>query len=721
MGSARQAASGQATGGQATHVDVSLTSPDFFTVLRASALLGRVYGAEEAQPGRDGVAVLSYALWQGHFGADAGVVGRTIHLGERPYTVIGVMPKAVQFPASTGLFLPLAPTPEQAANRVGHNYQVVGRLRPGVSVHEAQAELGLIAKRLATAYPATNLGWSVRVEPLLDTISGNMTPLFFRLIQAATAFVLLVVCANIANLQFVRGLARRPEIAVRVALGASRGRLLRQLLTENLLLGAMGMLGGLALAAVWLRVCVTTMPPEVARYVAGWSSISLNGRVLAFSLLLALTAGVASGLLPAMRALRVDLVDQLKAGSRTTSGSRQTHRLRDIFAVAQIALSVLLVVGAALMCKGMWAMLHMADAHEPSRVLTLTVDLPAGRYATDAKLAAWYRDSLEQLRALPGVSQAEVSTALPDGQDGWLDDVRIENRPLEPGKFQSATHLAVSGGYFGALHVALLRGRSFTAADTIETQPVALVSERFVEQYFPHENPIGRRIQMGAPSGDPHANAQRWVRIVGVAEDVNYVWIDRTVSPAVYLNVAQMPPSGVHYVVTTAGDPLALAPGVRRTFLDLDRTVSLEEVQSYRQYLNHNLAGLMYAAATVTVDAAIGLLLAAIGIFGVMANLVAERTREIGVRIAMGARPADMLRMILRRAAWLAGIGVTAGVVLAAELAHVSANLLFGVRPDDPVVFACITAMVLALTLLVSWGPARRAARTDPIRALRSE
>jgi len=683
-------------------------------------MLGRVYQPTEAEPGHDNVAVLSYPFWKSYFGSDPAAVGRTIHLGDRAYTVIGVMPKAVQYPASTDLFLPLATTPQQESDRTAHDYQVLGRLRPGVTLPQAQADLSLIADRLAVSYPASNFGWSARVQPLLETISGDMTPLFFRLILVATAFVLLVVCANIANLQFVRGLARQPEIAVRVALGAGRMRLLRQLITENLLLGSLGMIAGLGLAAVWLHICVVSMPAAVARYVAGWSSISLNGRALAFSLLLALVAGVASGLLPALRALRVDLVAQLKSGSRNTSGSRQTHRLRDIFAASQVALSVLLVIGAALMCKGMWSLLHMADAHQPDQVLTFGVDLPHGRYGTDAKLAAWYTSSLDRLRALPGVTHAEVATALPDGEDGWTDDIRMENRPTQRGKFQSATHLAVSGGYFEALHIARIAGRSFSSADTLDSQPVALVSQKFVERYFPGENPIGRRIQIGQASPG-QTQSQVWIRIVGIVEDVSYLWIDRNIPPAVYLNAAQMPPPGATYVVVTEGNPLNLAPAARRALASLDPTVPLEQVQTYRKYLANNLAGLMYVAATLTFDAAVGLLLAGIGIFGVMANLVAERHREIGVRIAMGAQPGDMLRMILRRAGLLSGIGVAAGAILAAALANLSANLLFGVQPNDPVIFLSITSGILAMTMLVSWGPARRASQIDPVRALRSE
>jgi putative ABC transport system permease protein len=703
--------------GDALHVQAALTSASFFEVLRANALLGRVYQDGECLPGHNAVAVLSYPFWQRHFGADRSVLGRSIDLDGRAYTVIGVLPKSMQYPSVAEVFLPLAPTPQQLENRTAHDYMVVGRLRSGVSVHQAQEELRVIGERLSKAYPASNLGWSVRVEPLLDGINGPLTPLYYRLILAATGFVLLVVCANVANLQFVRGLSRRPEIAVRTALGAGRGRLLRHLLTENLVLGGLGAAGGLVLAAICMHLCVIAMPKSIEKYISGWSNISLNGRALAFSLFLALAAGMISGLMPALKALRIDLVSELKAGSRTTSASRETHRLRDLFSVSQIAFSVLLVIGAALMCKGMWSMLHVADVYQPKQVLTFHVDLPAGRYAADERRAAWFTESLEKLRALPGVTRAEITTALPQGQEAWNDDFQIENRPVPPGKFQSALRLAVTAGYFNSLHIHGVSGRSFSGSDSINTQPVAIVSRKFAEMYFPAESPIGHRIQMGT-AGNPQV---RWARIVGVVDDVNYLWIDRAVEPAVYLNAVQIPPAGATYVVTTSGDPMASVTGVRQALGALDTTIPLDEVQTYETYLNVEFTGLIYAAVMLTIDALIALLLAAIGIFGVLANMVAERTQEIGVRIALGAGPQVVLAMILRRAALLTGIGVVVGTVLAAGLARLTANLLFGVRPDDPAVFLSIIAAITLIAFLVSWGPARRAASIDPMRALRTE
>ncbi len=703
--------------GEVQSVTAGYTSANFFSVLRATPLLGRVYDASECVPGKDNVAVLSFAFWNKHFGADASVVGRTIRMEDHVYSIVGVMQKSMQYPSTADVFLPLAPTAPQAANRTFHSYLVVGRLRAGVTVQQAQSEMRVIAERLASAYPASNQGWSAKVEPLLDKINGDYTPMYIRLVLAATGFVLLVVCANVANLQFVRGIARRPEIAVRTALGAGRNRLLGHLMMENIVLGLLGAVGGLMFAAISLHLCAISMPDRVARYVAGWSNISLNGRALAFSFAIAVGAGFVSGLLPALKALRINLVDQLKAGSRTTSGSRQTHRLRDMFAISQIAFSVLLVIGAALMCKGMWSMLHVANVYQPDQSLTFAVTLPESRYNSDEKMAAWYQTSLERLRGLPGVTHAEVTTALPRGEDSWSDNVGIENRPAVPGKFQSAAHLVVSAGYFQALHIPLVSGRVFNNSDTLRSQPVAIVSHRFAERYFPGDNPIGHRIRMGSAPDEKAV----WMRIVGVVSDVNYEWVDREDAPAVYMNVAQLPPAYVNYLLTTTGKPLLLASSVHAALAGIDSRIALNAMQTYQQYLNESLTGLLYVAVMLTVDAGIGLLLAAIGIFGVMANTVAERSREIALRMVMGANPQDMLRMILQRAAILTGAGVVSGIVLATALARVSASLLFGVSPNDPTVFLSITAAITAIALLVSWGPARRAASIDPMRAIRTE
>jgi putative ABC transport system permease protein len=704
--------------GDAAHVQAELTTPSFFRVMRTNAFLGRVFDSSETERGKNSVAVLSYGFWRSHFGSDPGVLGRKIELDQHVYTVIGVMPKTMQYPSTADLYLPLAPSDAQLGNRSAHDYLVIGRLRRGITPPQAQAELNVIAEHLAGQYPATNRGWGVKIEPLLDDINGEYTPLYFNLVLGATLFVLLVVCANVANLQFARGLARRTEIAMRTALGASRVRLLRQLLTENILLGLVGAAGGLVFAMVYMRFSIVSMPERVARYMAGWSNISLNGRALALSLLLAVGAGVISGFAPAVVAMRVNLVDQLKSGSRAIAGTGRSRWLRNVFAVAQISLAVALVIGAALMSKGMVAMMHSADQHNPARMLTFSVHLPAARYDTAQKRAAWHQQSLDKLRSLPGVKHAEVTTALPHSDFGWLDDCQIENRPLAPGKLQSALRLPVSAGYFSAFNIPMISGRAFTPDDNVGSQPVAVVSQQFAARYFPGESPVGRRIRMGTGS----RNQTPWLTIVGVVDETNYfLFLPRPDSGEVYLSAAQIPPAEAIYSVITSGDPMAIAPTARKALAQIDPALPLDELETYAEYMREKLIGLAYVAVMLGTDALIALLLAAIGIFGVMANMVGERTREIGVRLAMGARREDVLRMILRRASWITATGLAVGLLLASGLAHGVANLLYGVSPNDLAVFSVIPATIALIALGSSWIPARRAARIDPMVALHDE
>ncbi len=703
--------------GDPAHVHAEFTSPSFFSVMRTSAFMGRVFDQSETQQGKSSVAVLSYPYWKSHFGSDPNILGQLIELNQRAYTVIGVMPKTMQYPSTADFFLPLAPSDAELSDRSAHNYLVIGRLRKGVTPGEAQAELNVVADQLAHSYPATNQGWTVKIESLLSTVNGEYTNVYFSLVQGATFLVLLVVCANIANLQFARGIARRPEIAMRTALGAGRGRLMRQLLTENILLGLIGGAGGLLFAAMDMRVSEAAMPERVARFMAGWSNISLNGRTLGYSLLLAVMAGVFSGFAPALAALRINLVEQLKAGSRSVVGSGRSHRLRNLLAVSQISLAVALVIGAALMCKGMLGMLHLTDRYHPAEILTFNVHLPDTRYDTAQKQSAWYSQSLDRLRAIPGVESAELAGALPNTDYAWVDGCSIEHRPPMPGKTLTALRLPISAGYLGAFQIPIISGRGFKQGDELQKQPVAIVSQKFVADNFPGENPIGHRIRMDTGTQEEAP----WLTIVGVAQDASYsIWL-RDQPGAVYLDAAQLPPSGMIYAIRTRMDPLTLAPAARKALATLDSGLPIDEVQTYAQLMHERLTGMFFVAAMLGFDALIALLLSAIGIFGVMANLVGERTREIGLRLAMGAQQDDVLRMILKRAGWLTGVGVCSGLVLAFALAHGEADLLYQVSPNDPVVFSGITAAVIAIALLASWMPARRASRIDPIAALRDE
>jgi putative ABC transport system permease protein len=732
--------------GDAEQVQAGQVSPNFFSVVRANPILGRVFYPSETEPGRNSVAMLSGYFWKHRFDADPGILGRKIELDQHAYTIVGVMPQTLQYPPTTDVLIPFAPDAAQLGNRGAHDYLVLGRLRKGVTPDQAQAEMNVLAERLARNYPATNQGWQIKLVPLLNDLNGFYGPFFFSLMLGATLFVLLVVCANVANLQLARGIARRPEFAMRTALGAGRWRITRQLLTENILLGLVGAAGGLLVGQVYMRVSVLSLPQVVGRFITGWSNISLNQRAMALSLLLAVGAGAISGFAPALAALRVNLVDQLKSGSHAIAGAGRSRWLRHVFAVAQIALAVLLVIGAGLMARGMMGMLHAADRYDPGHMLFFTVHLPPARYDAPEKLAAWQNASLEKLRALPGVKDAELTTTPPLGDLELPDDCQIENRPLLPGKFQSALRIQVSPGYFAAFHIPLASGlpsgRLFNPGDDLRSQPVAIVSRGFAVRYFPGESPLGHRIRMGAGRSDqtgPTDESARegeygnrvtgagrndqspWMTIVGVVEETEYGFFNGVHAPAVYMDAAQLPPASVMFAVTAEGDPLALAPSARKALAGLDPALPLDGLQTYAQFMRDHTIGMRWLAGNLGVDALIALLLAGIGIFGVMANLVAERTREIGVRLAMGARREDVLSMMLRRAAWLSGTGLLIGLALAVAMAYGLGSVISFVHPNDPIMFAGITAAVAAISVASSWLPARRASRVDPMVALRDE
>jgi len=488
------------------------------------------------------------------------------------------------------------------------------------------------------------------------------------------------------------------------------------LLTENVLLGLIGAVGGLALAQANLHWSATQMPARIARMLAGWSTISINGRVVCFSLVVAIGAGLISGLMPALAAMRIELVGQLKSGSRSIAGAGRAKWLRIVFAVTQIALALSLAIGAVLMAKGMGSMLHLGDRNNPQQMLVFRFHLPSARYDTAEKQAAWWTQSLTALRAQPGAKQVEVTSTLPLSDDGWVNDCEIENQPLAPGQFRGALRLPVSNGYYDEFHIPILSGRAFNQSDVISTQLVAIVSRDFVARYFAGQNPLGKHIRLGkGPDQTP------WLTIVGVAADTDYTLFRRDTDPVAYLSTAQLPPNSANYAVTTEGDPKELGPALRKTLANLDAGVPIIDMETYAQRLDEQLTGLKFVDRTLRVDAIVALLLAAIGIFGVMANLVAERTREIGVRLAMGASREDVLGMMMKRAARLAAVGLAFGLVLAFFLAHGVANLLYGVSPSDPVVFSGITVAVAGVAVVASWIPARRAARIEPMAALRDE
>ena len=703
--------------GQSEHVKAERATGNLFKLFRIEPQLGRNFAAGEDQPGRDGEAVLTHAFWQSHFGGRSNAIGQNIVLDGRPYTVIGVMPQSFDHVAFTDLWLPLALSPQQQNDRASRNYTLVGRLQSGVTVAAASAELNAIAATIGRQSPLTNQGWTVRVRRLVETINGDLTPTFTRIILAATLLLMLVVCANISNLQLARTLRRAPEMAVRSALGSSRLRLVRQLLAESLVQSMLGAVGGILLARVALRADLAAMPPQVSRFLAGWSDTHLSIRALAYSIAVAVAAGLLAGVAPALAGMRVNLLEQLKLGGRSVSGSGRSHRLRSIFAGAQIMLATALVASAACIAASMYSMLHATAQFAPRQALTFAAYLPKSHYATPVRQAAFVRDSLDRLRTLPGVRSAAFTTALPYNNTGvWWQDLKIVGDAVLPGQSRTTQRLTVSPGYFGVLGLPLVRGRLLSTSDGMDAPPVAVISERLARLYFGDKDPIGHRIQLGKPP-DQTVPA----RIVGVVADVVYAWTDQTPQPAVYLSSAQFPTDSGTYFLRSDGDPMGLAAAARGALVAMDSTVPIDPAQTYAQFLHESLIGLWYVAVMLAVDAGIGLLLCALGIFGVMANLVTERTHEIGIRFAVGADRSAVMRLLLRRSLTITGLGLFAGLVLALQMGRLLTGILEGVQGLQSVILLTAVCTVALISVLAGYIPARRAGAIDPGQALRVE
>ncbi|MDQ1692633.1 MAG: putative transport system permease protein, partial [Acidobacteriaceae bacterium] len=702
--------------GQSEHVQATHATPNLFALFGVLPQLGRTFVAGEDQPGRDGEAVLTHNFWLSHFGGRPDAIGSTIVLDGRLYDIIGVMPRSFDHVDFTDVWLPLALSPQQRSDRTAQDYMVSGRLRSGVTMGAASEELIAIAAGIARRSPGSNQGWTIRVRKLVETINGDLTPEFTHIIFAATLLLMLVVCANISNLQFARTLRRAPEMAVRSALGSSRLRLLRQLLAESLLQSMLGAVGGLLMARVALHVIVISMPSQVARFLAGWGDIRLSVRTLVYSAALAVAAGLLAGLSPALAGMRINLLEQLKLGGRSVSGSRRGHRLRGFFAGAQIMMATGLLAGAVCIAASMYTMLHAASRFAPRQALLLNTYLPPSHYATPVQQAAFLRDSLERLAGLPGVRSAAFTTALPYNNTGvWEQDLTIVGDPPPPGHVRITQRLTVSPGYLQTVGLSVLRGRGLSPSDGLETPLVALISERLAKQYFGDRDPLGDQIQLG------RENLTRPATIVGVVADVVYTWVDQQPRPAVYLSSNQFPTSSGTYVLRGEGDVKGLATSARQSLAAIDSRVPVDPAETYQAFLRESLTGLSYTVVMLGADAGIGLVLCAIGIFGVMSNLVTERTHEIGIRFAVGADRSAILLLLLRRSFLVTGLGLGGGLILAMQVGRVLTSILAGVQGLQLAILLAATGTVALVSMMAVYIPARRAATVDPGQALRIE
>ncbi len=699
-------------GAEPQHVPAARVTAGFFDVFGAAAERGRVFGPE-ADERPETVAVLSHALWQRRFGADEAIVGRTVVLDGDPFTVVGVLPARFKPPEAAReaqLFLPLSLDGSALRSRGGRYLDVVGRLRAEATTAEALAEMATVARRLEQAWPDSNAGRGVHVRTLRDaTVESARAPLIVLFV--AVGFLLLIAATNVAHLLLPRALARRPEVAVRVALGASRFRVARQILTEIVLLWLLGAAAGVTLAAWLVSLFVALAPTQIPRL----DEVTMDWRVLLFGVLSALVTGLAFGLLPALQATRVQPADSLHGG-RMPALSR--HRLSGILVAAEMALALVLLVGAGLTVESLKHLMAEPPGFDPDGVLTAEINLPAKRYPTSESRAQFYASLLARLGSPPGVFAAAVVTPLPLSSDAVRTRVTVPGRNQAPADAPRSLYHAATPGYFRAMRIPLRRGRGLGEGDTRDAPPVAVVNESFAARVFPGEDPLGRRVRIGVGTGEGDPDT---FEIVGVVGDVHHRSLGRAMEPEVYVPQAQHAWPWAVVVVRTTGDPQALAPAVRGEVGRLDPELAVIATATMRERLAASLAAPRFVASLLSLFAAVAAPLAGIGLYGVLATAVARRAGEIGVRMALGARVRDVLRLVVGEAARMAGAGIAAGVVAAIGLTRLMAALLFGVGPRDPRTFLAVAATLFTIALAAALVPAWRAARIDPAAALRRE
>jgi putative ABC transport system permease protein len=699
-------------------------SAQLFSLLGATPALGRSFRpAEDSPAAADGTdpVILSYGLWQREFRADASVLGRSIKLGNQAFTVVGVMPKGFQFPIQAEpveMWTTIAVDARGGSNamtaqRGAHYLDVIGLLKPNISIQSAQAEMVTIAAALNKQHPE-NKARTVRLTPLLQSLVGNLrAPLL--ILMGAVGCVLLIVCANIANLLLARATARRSEIAVRMALGASRRRVLGQMLTESLLLGLIGGGLGIAVAVELAGIMVRMMPIDIPRL----NNAGLDVRLLIFAILLSLLAGMVFGIGPALRALKVSLTESLQKAGRNSAGEDQTsNRLRSSLVVSEVALAVALLLGAGLLLESFVHMTQVDPGFDPHHVLTFQIDAPA---AMDrAQWPGFYREVATRVGALPGVTSASAALLLPLMGDGVRTSIEIEGQPTPLGSRPSADFDAVAPNYLHTVGTALVGGRDFNVLDDSSSTPVVIINRKLARLYFPNQNPIGKHIRPGIGNG--YGSGEPPMReIVGVVEDVKQSGPASDTDPAVYAPLAQSPFDSIFIAARTENDPASIVSAARRQVASLNKNVPIYHVKTLDQYFADSMAEPRYISLLLGSFAGLAVLLACLGVYGVVSYAVVQRTHEIGIRMALGASGGNIVRSVLVRGMVLALVGVAIGLAGSFALVHLLSSQLFGVRATDPMTFGGAAFALLCVAALASYIPARRAAEVNPMTALRNE
>lgn len=701
-----------AGGSEAEYVNGLRVSADFFRVLGVYPAQGRAFTAAEDTPGADRVAILSDGLWQRRFGGEAGLIGKTVLLNDKPVTVVGILPP--QFKQGFGADL-LVPMQAKPTANYDPNSTVIGRLKPGVSLQQANAELKLIAEKYRAAFPRQmNDGESVSARPYQELFTGEVRQ-YLWILLGAVAFLLLIACANVANLQMTRAAGRQREMAVRMAMGASGARVMRQLLTEGILLSLIGGIAGLLLAVWGTELLLAAVPKGLLPSIA---VVQVDWRVLGFAFAAALGTGLLFGLAPAWQARHVDVNKTLK--EQSSKGSAARGRLRGSLVATEVALSLVLLIGAGLLARTFTNLLGVAPGFDPHNVLTFKVALDGARYETTEKAAAFYRDALERISHLPGVEAAAITNKLPLD---WQFNMPVVF-PSNPDKLQSVQFRMISPEYFRVMKIAVRQGRAFTDADNPAATPVAIVNEAFAKRFFKEQNPFAQQLSVGRGLNDPPR------QVVGIVADVKQSGLDSPSPSMVFIPIPQVPDklmgvirafTAANFTVRTTVAPHSLTAAIKREVAALDASIPISDISSMEEITALSIASQRFNMLLLGLFSGLGLLLASVGIYGVMSYAVSQRTNEIGIRIALGAQTRDVLRLVIRQGMVLTLIGVVIGLGAAFGLTRLMSGLLFGISPTDPATFIGIAFLLAFVALLACWIPARRATKVDPMIALRYE
>ena len=700
----------------------------YFAVVGVAPIVGRSFLPEEYEPGKGQVVILSHSLWQSRFGGSETIVNKSITLDGAVYTVVGVMPSGIypMRPTTSGridfdqtqqqYWLPMSFSADWAAVRSAHVLGVVGRLKPGVTMLQATAEMNTIGVRLEQAYQA-NKGEGIIVNPFMNELVGDVKPALFTL-MFAVGFVLLIACANIAGLLLAQHAARSKESAIRVALGASRLRLVQQFFIEGLLLSLIGAVAGVGLAALGVNLLITLLPHDFPRV----DLVRIDWRVLGFTFGLSLVTCLVFALVPAWRASKPDLHSTLEQSGRSSGPGASRLRFRQLLVVFQVSMAVMLVIGAGLLIKSFWLLRRVDPGFQPQRVLSLELILPASKYAKPEEINHFFDRLSEAVANLPGVQSTSIAYDHPL-QANWIDSFEIEGRVASAeSRSLSANFEPVGPDYFATVGTPIITGRSFTTQDNEDHPGVAIVNETFVRQYFPGENPIGRRIKPSPP-------ARIWrnqkftslFEIVGVARDVKSAGLQASAEPTYYLSAKQSPLSDMTVLVRTTSEPTAIVPALRQAVLTIDQNQPISNISTMEKIVSDSIAQPRLNMLLMGLFGALALILATVGIYGLLSYAVTQRTQEMGIRMALGAQVADVLKLVLRQGMTLALIGEAIGLLGAFALTRVMQRLLFGVTPTDVTIFMAVVGVLTTTALLACYLPARRAAKVDPLVALRYE